>query len=151
MGPDPEFARPRTTVYELLMVTKSWEARVAKLCKLNFKLRALWRSYESKSFWTILQARTACRGITHRFSSFLLVWGPWTARELHVTEVFGWFRTDFPRAIDLYDTQTRTAALFHVTEAFVWFRMDFPRAIDSYDTQTCTDARPTIDLMWPII
>ena len=54
--------------------------------------------------------------ISHRFSSFWSVWGPWTARDLHVTEVFGWFRTEFPRAIDSYDTQTRKGTrASHVT------------------------------------
>ena len=44
-----------------------------------------------------------------------------------------------------------TGTLLHVTVAFGWFRSDFPRAIDSYDTQTHTGTRPPVDLMWPSI
>ena len=89
MGSDREPTRPPTAVYEPSVVPKSYEARIGKLCKLNFQVRALWRPNGSKNLRKILRARTACHGITHRFSSFRPVGGPWTARELHVTEEFG--------------------------------------------------------------
>ena len=72
--------------------------------------------------------------ISHRFSSFWPVWGPWTARDLHVTEVFGWFRTEFPRAIDSYDTQTRKGTrASHVT----WYYL-----VAKYDSRTYKPLRP---------
>ena len=51
-------------------------------------------------------------------------------------------------AIDSYDTQNHLGTLLHVTEAFGWFRSDFPRDIDLYDTQTCTGMKPPVDLIW---
>ena len=82
-----------------------------------------------------------------RFSSFRPVWGPWTARELHVTDELEWFRKDYPRAIDSFDAQTRNGTLLHVTMAFGWFCTDFQVAIDLYDTQTRMGTRPAIDLI----
>ena len=62
---------------------------------------AIWHPYGSKNLrknyglaWYVVGLPTGS-----------LVFGPWAARELDVTDAFGWFRTDFPRTIDSYDTQ----------------------------------------------